>query len=96
MTTPQIEVETDGGRLLAACERPLVIGIAIGLVMGIANALILAIPLWISLTSGVFLGIAVTMIACPGMRTTLRDRRVANALKSNDKSHSISAFTARE
>ena len=96
MVAPQKVVETVGGGLLTACERPLVIGIVIGLVMGAINALILAIPLWISLTSGIFLGIAVTMIACPGMRTTLRDRRVANALKSSDKSHSISAFTAKE
>jgi hypothetical protein len=96
MTTPHVEFETAGGGLLAACERPLVIGIAIGLVMGFANALILAIPLWISLVSGILLGVVVTLIACPGLRTTLRERREANALKSSDKSQSVSAFTARE
>ena len=96
MTTPKMKVETVDGGLLAACESPLVIGIAIGLVMGIANALILAIPLWISLASGIILGIAVIMVACSGMRTALKERRMGNLLKSTTKPHTVSPFATKE
>ena len=91
-----MKVETVDRGLLAACESPLAIGIAIGLVMGIANALILAIPLWISLASGIILGIAVTMVACSGMRTALKERRMGYLLKSTNKSHTISSFVIKE
>ena len=38
---------------------------------GVANSLILSIPLLFSVPAGVLLGISVCLIACPGMRNDL-------------------------
>ena len=49
MTNPLKEVIQGSATLLRIAEKPLGIGLAIGLVAGGANALILGIPMWISL-----------------------------------------------
>lgn len=99
MTTPLKEVIQGSATLLRIAEKPLGIGLAIGLVAGGANALILGIPMWISLTGGAVLGLGVCMIACPGMKSELKARREAEMRRKmllRSKARTASAFTAFE
>ena len=52
-------------------QKPIGVGSFVGLLTGIANSLILPIPLIFSVPAGVVLGIVVCIIACPGMRSDL-------------------------
>lgn len=99
MTKPLKEVIQGSATLLKIAEKPLGIGLAIGLVAGGANSLILGIPMWISLTAGAILGLGVCLIACPGMKTELKARRDAEARRKvalRAKARTASAFTAFE
>ena len=99
MTTPLKEVIQGSATLLRIAEKPLGIGLAIGLVAGGANALILGIPMWISLTGRAVLGLGVCMIACPGMKSELKARREAAMRRKmllRSKARTASAFTAFE
>ena len=99
MTKPLKEVIQGSATLLKIAEKPLGIGFSIGLVAGGANALILGIPMWISLTGGAVLGLAVCLIACPGMKSELKARRDAETRRKHAlraKARTASAFTAFE
>ena len=99
MTTPLKEVIQGSATLLRIAEKPLGIGLAIGLVAGGANALILGITMWISLTGGAVLGLGVCIIACPGMKSELKARREAEMRRKmllRSKARTASAFTAFE
>jgi len=52
-------------------QKPIGVGSFVGLLTGIANSLILPIPLLFSVPAGVLLGVIVCVIACPGMRSDL-------------------------
>ena len=61
-----------GSRLLPqVMQKPIGIGSFVGLLTGVANSLILSIPLLFSVPAGVLLGVTVCIIACPGMRNDL-------------------------
>ena len=99
MTTPLKEVIRGSATLLKIAEKPLGISILIGLAAGGANALILGIPMWASLTGGAIIGLGVCLIACPGMKTELKARRDAEARRKtalHAKARTASAFTALE
>ena len=99
MTTPLKEVIQGSATLLKIAEKPLGIGLAIGLVAGGANALILGIPMWVSLIGGAIIGLGVCMIACPGMKSELKARREAEMRRKmllRAKARTASAFTAFE
>ena len=99
MTTPLKEVIQGSATLLRIAEKPLGIGLAIGLVAGGANALILGIPMWVSLIGGAIMGLSVCMIACPGMKSELKARREAEMRRKmllRAKARTASAFTAFE
>ena len=52
-------------------QKPIGVGSFVGLLTGVANSLILPIPLMFSVPAGVVLGVIVCIIACPGMRNDL-------------------------
>ena len=52
MTKPLREVIHGSATLLKIAEKPLGIGLSIGLTVGYANSVILGIPLWFSLSGG--------------------------------------------
>lgn len=61
-----------GSRLLPqVMQKPIGIGSFVGLLTGVANSLILSIPLLFSVPAGVLLGVTVCIIACPEMRNNL-------------------------
>jgi hypothetical protein len=99
MTKPLREVIHGSATLLKVVEKPLGIGLAIGLAAGVANSLVLGFTLWLSLLTGAVLGIGVCLVACPGMKTELKARRTAEALRKAElasKARVASAFTAFE
>ena len=71
MTKPLKEVLHGSATLLKIAEKPLGIGLSIGLVAGAANAYFLGIPMWLSLSAGAILGL---LIAAPGMKTELLEK----------------------
>ena len=99
MTKPLKEVLHGSATLLKIAEKPLGIGLSIGLMAGAANAYFLGIPMWLSLFTGAILGLGVCLIACPGMKTELKARRDAEARRKavlRAKARTASAFTAFE
>ena len=99
MTKPLKEVLHGSATLLKIAEKPLGIGLSIGLVAGAANAYFLGIPMWLSLSVGAILGLGVCLIAAPGMKTELKARREAEARRKavlRAKARTASAFTAFE
>ena len=99
MTKPLMEIIKGSATLLKIDVKPLGIGLSIGLVASGANALILGIPLWLSLPAGAILGLGVCLIACPGMKTELKARRDAETRRKvalRAKARTASAFTAFE
>ena len=99
MSKPLREVIHGSATLLKLAEKPLGIGLGIGLSVGAINTYVLGIPLWLSLTSGAILGLGVCLIAVPGMKTELRARREAEARRKaalRAKARTASAFTAFE
>ena len=99
MTKPLKEVIQGSATLLKIAEKPLGIGLSIGLAVGAANTYILGIPLWLSLSGGAILGLGVCLIATPGMKSELKARREAEARRKvalRAKARTASAFTAFE
>ena len=99
MSKPLKEVIQGSATLLKLAEKPLGIGLTIGLVVGAINTYFLGISLWLSLTSGAVLGLGVCLIAVPGMKSELRARRDAEARRKamlRAKARTASAFTAFE
>ena len=99
MTTPLKEVIHGSATLLKIIEKPLGISFLIGLCAGGANALILGIPMWISLIGGAVIGLVVCMVACPGMKSELKARREAELRRKvlmRTTARTASAFTALE
>jgi hypothetical protein len=76
LTESRIRGSLYGSRLLPrVMQKPIGIGGFVGLLTGIANTFILSIPLLFSVPAGVFLGITVCLIACPGMRNDLAQHK---------------------
>tara|TARA_B100000614_G_scaffold246427_1_gene252450 strand:+ start:526 stop:825 length:300 start_codon:yes stop_codon:yes gene_type:complete len=99
MTKPLKEVLHGSATLLKIAEKPLGIGLSIGLIAGAANAYFLGIPMWLSLSTGAILGLGVCLIAAPGMKSELKARREAEARRKavlRAKARTASAFTAFE
>ena len=99
MTKPLKEMIQGSATLLKIAEKPLGIGIGIGLIAGAVNAVILGIPMWLSLLAGSILGVLVCLIASPAMKTELKARREAEEKRSAallNKTRVASAFTAFE
>jgi len=99
MTKPLKEVIQGSATLLKIAEKPLGIGIGIGLIAGVANAIFLGIPMWLSLLAGSILGASVCLFACPGMKTELKARKEAEEKRKavlHSKARVASAFTAFE
>ncbi len=99
MAKPLTEVIKGSASLVKLAEKPLGIGLVIGLAAGGINSYALQIPLYASLAGGAILGIAVCLIASPGMKSELRARRVAEqtrAAQLRSKARTASAFTAFE
>ena len=99
MAKPLAEVIYGSATLLKIAEKPLGIGLAIGLIAGAINAFALGFTLWLSLLTGAILGIGVCLVACPGMKSELKARREAEVnrtAKLHSKARVASAFTALE
>ena len=99
MSKPLKEVIHGSATLLKLAEKPLGIGLGIGLSVGTINTYFLGIPLWLTLSSGAVLGLSVCIIAAPGMKSELRARREAEARRKamlRAKARTASAFTAFE
>tara|TARA_B100000767_G_scaffold25660_1_gene22545 strand:- start:1656 stop:1988 length:333 start_codon:yes stop_codon:yes gene_type:complete len=61
-----------GSRLFPkVMQKPIGVGSFVGLLTGVANSVILTIPLLFSVPVGILLGMAVCIIACPNMRNDL-------------------------
>jgi hypothetical protein len=52
-------------------QKPFGICSFVGFLTGVANSLILPIPLYISVPAGIILGMTVCLVACPGMKNFL-------------------------
>jgi len=99
MSRPLKEVIHGSATLLKLAEKPLGIGLGIGLSVGAINTYFLGIPLLLTLSSGAILGLIVCLIAAPGMKSELRARREAEARRKamlRAKARTASAFTAFE
>ena len=99
MSRPLKEVIHGSATLLKLAEKPLGIGLGIGLSVGAFNTYFLGIPLLLTLSSGAILGLIVCLIAAPGMKSELRARREAEARRKamlRAKARTASAFTAFE
>ena len=69
-----------GSRLFPrVMQKPIGVGSFVGLLTGVANSIILSIPLLFSVPVGVLLGMAVCVIACPGMRNDLAQHKKSQA-----------------
>ena len=99
MSRPLKEVIHGSATLLKLAEKPLGIGLGIGLSVGAINTYFLGIPLLLTLSSGAILGLIVCLSAAPGMKSELRARREAEARRKamlRAKARTASAFTAFE
>ena len=99
MTKPLAEVIQGSATLLKVIEKPLGVGFTIGLTVGALNAVILGLPMLFSLIGGAMLGLAVCLVACPGMKSELKARRKAEAdriARIRSRARTASAFTAFE
>ena len=65
-----------GSRLIPKIvQKPIGVGSFVGFLVGIANTIILSIPLLYSVPAGVLIGVAVCIVACPGMRNELAEHK---------------------
>ena len=70
------KVSVYGSRLFPrVMQKPIGVGCFVGLLTGVSNSIILSIPLLFSVPAGVLLGMAVCVIACPGMRNDLAQHK---------------------
>ena len=85
--------------LLFLLEKPIGIGLWIGLIVGAFNGYMFGLPMIWSISSGAFLGMLVCIFSCPDMRTMLKERRNRIRKSRMDnvvKSKAMSAFTSLE
>ena len=79
-------------------QKPLGIGIIVGIITGFSNSLILGLPLLSSLAIGGALGLSVCLFGCPGMmKGQIAARRKLEKLRRADRARRqriIKAFTA--
>ena len=70
------KVSVYGSRLFPrVMQKPIGVGSFIGFLTGVSNSIILSIPLLFSVPAGVLLGMAVCVMACPGMRNDLAQHK---------------------
>jgi len=77
-------------------ERPLGIGVLIGIVAGCLNSIMLDVPMMPSILVGSVLGLAVCTIGCPAMRTKMlarRERKRALSVNDSKRVRATSAFS---
>lgn len=77
-------------------ERPLGIGVLIGIVAGSLNSIMLEVPMLPSILVGSILGLVVCTIGCPAMRTKMlarRDRKRKVNLNDAKRVRATSAFS---
>ncbi|HIL66105.1 MAG TPA: hypothetical protein EYG33_08080 [Candidatus Poseidoniales archaeon] len=99
MTEPQMDATRGATSLLEVSEKPIGLGLTIGIVAGAGNSVVLGIPLWQSILSGAVLGVLVCLFACPAMKSTLRARKLAYLNRKstiNNRARAASAFTTLE
>ena len=58
-------------------QKPLFVGVGVGLVVGVLNTIVLGIPLLLSAPTGVVLGLAVCMLCSTNMRNELAEHKRA-------------------
>jgi uncharacterized membrane-anchored protein YhcB (DUF1043 family) len=78
-------------------QRPLGIGFTIGLIIGLANAIVLGLPLLMSMGTGILIGVFVCIIGCPAMKNQLAQRRELEKSRKTAlarRTRIISAFTS--
>ena len=89
-----------GSRLIPKIiQKPIGVGSFVGFIVGIANSLILSIPLLFSVPAGVLLCMAVCIVACPGMRNELAEHKATkpeSRQKLLARSGRNNAFTMNE
>ena len=80
-------------------ERPLGVGLMVGMTMGVLNSYFFGMPITTSMIFGSVIGIAVCIIACPAMKTIvkqhkerIRERNLAIKMRSR----AVSVFTSLE
>ncbi|MDC0055932.1 hypothetical protein OAJ94_02655 [Deltaproteobacteria bacterium] len=77
-------------------ERPLGIGVLIGIVAGSLNSIMLGVPMLPSILVGSVLGLAVCTLGCPAMRTKMlarRERRRVLSVNDSKRVRATSAFS---
>ncbi len=80
-------------------EKPVGIGLWVGLVMGALNGYMYALPMLESMVAGGVLGAIICIATCPEMRTMLKERRNRIRRERMDnvvRSRALSAFTSLE
>ncbi len=80
-------------------ERPLGIGLMVGMAIGALNSFFFAIPIFTSMILGSAIGIMVCIIACPAMRTIVKqhkERVRERNLAIKMRSRAVSVFTSLE
>jgi hypothetical protein len=75
-------------------ERPLGIGVVIGIVAGSLNSIMLGVPMLPSILVGSILGLAVCTFGCPAMRTKMLARRERKRIPSGNNSKRVRATSA--
>ena len=99
MSKPLREVIKGSTTLIKIAEKPLGIGVIIGILAGGINSYALGISLYPSVLVGFFLGVSVCLLASPGMKSELKARRLAEQTRKamlRSKARAGSAFTAFE
>ena len=75
-------------------ERPLGIGVLIGIVAGSLNSIMLSVPMLPSILVGSLLGLVVCTFGCPAMRTKMHARRERKRIPSVNDSKRVRATSA--
>jgi len=75
-------------------ERPLGIGVLIGIVAGSLNSIMLGVPMLPSILVGSILGLVVCTFGCPAMRTKMHARRERKRMPSVNDSKRVRATSA--
>ena len=90
MTEPQKDDDRRATSILQIAEKPIGIGLVIGIVAGAGNSIALGIPLWQSISAGAILGMLVCLLACPAMK------RINRKTVTKTRARAASAFTTLE
>ncbi len=108
MTEPKVEmtfgVKTLGRSVVGQIfnflfERPLGIGFMVGMTIGALNSYFFGIPIVTSMILGSVIGVTVCIIACPAMKTIVkqhRERIRERNLAIKMRSRAVSVFTSLE